>query len=452
MASALVAHLETALPATLAVGGGNCLYLAGSCFHPDGELRRLAVAVDGTEHSLVAHSMPAPVPHGFWGFVPFEARAAPRRVALELAATLAGGEEGRHPLGELELLPAPERLPANAPAEAGAGPLVAVCMATFEPRPDLLRGQIASLREQTHRRWVCLVSDDCSSPEAFELLRAEIGEDPRFVLSRAPHRLGAYRNFERALSMVPASAELVALCDQDDRWYPEKLAALVEGIGEASLVYSDMRVLDESGRVTSDTFWSYKRNNYRNLASLLIDNTVTGAASLFRPAVLGAALPFPPPMESAHHDHWLAATALATGRIGYLDRPLYDYVQHPRTATPVHPSAERRPAAPGPRDRLAEGRLAYFKDLMRIVLWARVLSMRVEGIAPGAARRTLRRLSRLAGPREPVPWLLLRALRPLLGRTETLYSERSLLKAIAWRRTASRRARRDGAGDSAADS
>jgi Glycosyl transferase family 2 len=441
VAATLRAQLETELPAAFAVGGGNCLFLAGSCSSPGRKLERLTVAVDGAEHPLVAHGMPEPVPHGFWGFVPFEPVTTGRRVAMELVATLSGGEKARHPLGELELSPAAERLPAAAPG-AGAGPLVAVCLATFEPRPDLLRRQLASLREQTHERWVCLVSDDCSSPQAFELLRAEIGEDPRFVLTQAPRRLGAYRNFERALSMVPAASELIALCDQDDRWHPEKLAALIEGIGDASLVYSDMRVLDESGRVTSETFWSYKRNNYRNLASLLIDNTVTGAASLFRPAVLEAALPFPPPLESSHHDHWLAATALVTGRIAYLDRPLYDYVQHRQTATPAHPSAERRPAEAGPRDRLDEGRIAYFKDLCRIVIWARVLSMRGGGTPNRGARRTLRRLSRLAGPREPVPWLLLRALRPLLGRTETLYSERSLLKAIAWRRLNARRARR----------
>ena len=30
-----------------------------------------------------------------------------------------------------------------------------------------------------------------------------------------------------------------------------------------------------------------------------------------------------------YHDHWLALVAASTGRIAYVDRPLYDYVQHP---------------------------------------------------------------------------------------------------------------------------
>jgi Glycosyl transferase family 2 len=442
MPSPLLVSLVSELPASLAVGGGTCLFLAGSCSHPDRRLRRLTVAIDGVEHELVAHGMAAPVANGFWGFLPIAPLSKPRRADLELVASLNGGATVRHRLAELELVPELEPIAADPRAEAEDGPLVAVCMATFEPRADLLRRQISSLREQTYRRWVCLVSDDHSSPAGFELLQSEIGGDPRFFLSRAPRRLGSYRNFERCLSMIPAAAGLVALCDQDDFWHPEKLAVLVERIGDAPLIYSDMRVLDSSGRITSDTFWTYKRNNWQNLSSLVIDNTVTGAASLFRRSVLDLAVPFPPPMEGSHHDHWIAQVALTSGRIAYLDRPLYDYVQHGAAETPLHPSVERRPPPSASRDRLAEGRIAYFKDLCRIALSARVLGMRTGPIAGPAARRTVRRLTRLTGPREPVLWLALRALRPLFGRNETLHSERSLLKAIAWRRLAARRASR----------
>ena len=82
---------------------------------------------------------------------------------------------------------------------------------------------------------------------------------------------------------IAGSAGLVALADQDDRWYPEKLATLVAARGEGRLVYSDMRVVDERDRVVSETFWAGRRNNFTNLGSLLLSNTVTGAASLFEP-------------------------------------------------------------------------------------------------------------------------------------------------------------------------
>ena len=93
--------------------------------------------------------------------------------------------------------------------------------------------------------------------------------------------------------MLPAEAELVALCDQDDRWYPEKLAMLRGALGGAQLVYSDQRLVDRDGRVLRETMWEGRRNNHTNLASLLVANTITGAATLFRRELAELALPFP---------------------------------------------------------------------------------------------------------------------------------------------------------------
>ena len=43
----------------------------------------------------------------------------------------------------------------------------------------------------------------------------------------------------------------------------------------------------------AETYWSGRRNNHTNFASMLIANTVTGAASLFTREMLEYALPFP---------------------------------------------------------------------------------------------------------------------------------------------------------------
>src|SRR6201999_3967538 len=113
-----------------------------------------------------------------------------------------------------------------------------------------------SIREQTHGNWVCLISDDASSPEAFARLEELTRDDPRFVLSRSPERLGFYRNFERALSMAPAEADFVTLCDQDDRWHPVKLERLIDGIGSAQLVYSDARIVSPAGELVRPSYWT----------------------------------------------------------------------------------------------------------------------------------------------------------------------------------------------------
>src|SRR5205814_6124732 len=140
-----------------------------------------------------------------------------------------------------------------------------------------------------------------------------------------PVNRGYYRNFEHCLALVPPGVGYVALADQDDDWRPDKLAALRAAFGpRTTLAYSDMRIVDAAGAVHSHTYWTTRRNNYTDLASLLIANTVTGAAAMVRRDLLDRALPFPEPFGAAFHDHWLAATALAAGDLAYLDRPLYD--------------------------------------------------------------------------------------------------------------------------------
>ncbi len=444
------ARLDEELPAPLAVGAGTWLLVSGS-FEEGATVRRLEVAVDGTAHKA------ATLDGRFVAFLPIAPLSAPRRAALELVATLADGAERRQQLGELELVPRQAELEAereHPDAADGGEPMVAICMATHEPPRELFERQVESLRAQTHSNWVCLISDDCSSAAAHDLIRGAVDGDDRFAISRSPSRLGLYRNFERALSMVPPGAELVALCDQDDRWQPQKLSTLVGALGDANLVFSDMRILDEGGRVLSETFWTYKRNNFRNLASLLLDNTVTGAASLFPRRLLDLALPFPPPRGGSYHDHWLAGVALATGRITYVDRPLYDYVQHGAAATVSHPAALEAAEAPqrpprlsrrGVGLRLEEGQRAYFDDVCRIAASAKVLELRATGRFAGQLkRRAVRRAARLAEPPEPIAWLALRLLRPRFGLDETMWFERWLLKGVIWRRVAAIRTRLGG--------
>ena len=121
-------------------------------------------------------------------------------------------------------------------------------MATFEPEPALFATQIESLRRQTDTEWVCVVSDDCSGPEHVAAIERVLDGDPRFVLARGDRRLGFYRNFERAIGLAPPEAELIALCDQDDRWQPDKLAVLRDALGGAGLVFSDQRLVDAGGQ------------------------------------------------------------------------------------------------------------------------------------------------------------------------------------------------------------
>jgi glycosyltransferase involved in cell wall biosynthesis len=482
----LRARLDSPLPAALAVGHGNAVFVCGSCFHPSSDIRTLTFLVDGEPQPLMAQQAPRldvfealhptldplrtggiaidpdseddpqlrSYRSGFWGILELDS-AHDGTVDVGLRATLREGGQAEAHLGRIELRAARD----GAPALRGpttAEPLVAICMATHEPPLELFEQQVESIRAQTHHNWVCVISDDRSTPDRYAAIEGLLEGDERFVVSRSPERLGFYANFERCLSMAPEEAAYVAMADQDDRWDREKLEVLLGAIGDAELVYSDTRIVDRNGQLISETYWSHRRNNHTNLVSLLIANTVTGAASLFRREVLDLALPFPAEHGMPYHDHWLGCVALASGEVAYVDRPLYDYVQHGDAALgharanalegpPPRTAAQRlRRIVGDPRALIASWRAIYFWDICRIILFATVLERRCGERMSLRKRRALRRL--ISGEQSllAIAWLLLRGARSLVGRNETLGVEAGLVRGIAWRNAVTRLAGRRG--------
>ncbi|HTX30986.1 MAG TPA: glycosyltransferase [Solirubrobacteraceae bacterium] len=444
----LVARLERPLPGSLPVGRATAIFCAGICFHPRERIARLELAVGDERRPVPRFGMPRPdvatYRSGFWVTVPIAARDRPQELVLRLIARLQnGGEEvaelGRLAIVEPEAEPSAGRLTPT-PADAH-GPLIAVCMATFEPDIALFTRQLESLRAQTDQRWVCVISDDHSTPKRFAQLESALAGDPRFAVSRAPQRLGFYRNFERALSLIGPEAKLIALCDQDDRWDSDKLACLRASLGSAGLVYSDLRLVEADGRVLRQTLWRGRSNNQDNLASMLIANTITGASMLFRRDLLELALPFPDGPGIQFHDHWLAAVALTAGEVAYVDRPLYDYVQHPGAVFgDVTHGASGRRAQHSLRQLSDRWRAAYVYGYLPRELQAQTLLARCPG-APPAKRRALEWFVDADRSAAAFIWLLVRPLRSLLGRTETLSSELELVRGLLARRLMSLTAR-----------
>ncbi len=261
-------------------------------------------------------------------------------------------------------------------------------------------------------------------------------------MSVAPRRLGFYNNFERALALAPRGARFVAMADQDDRWYPDKLERLLAAIGDAQLVYSDQRVIARDGEVMSDTYWSTRRNNHDDLLSLLVANSVTGAASLLRRELLDDVLPFPPAQFAHFHDHWVALVARALGR---------DRLRRPSRCTTTSSTATRRsgtrpPTSASrcgeriadqrdPRERVRMWRLHYFVDVAGCsrsrrscdCAAARAMSRRkrLDLWRVESADRSLRSAAALGAAR---------AARAARHQPETLGAEWMLFHAFAWRR------------------
>lgn len=456
-AAPLDASLLREPPDPLAVGAGTVLFAEGRCEAgvDPGSLRLcLGSALSGP----VEIGPGAPGDHGaqptWWCRLAVPAGFPEGPAELQLRGRIAERPVAAS-LATLNLVERDAALAPPAPSVvAGEQGLIAICMATHEPEPERLARQLDSIRAQDWPSWVCVISDDASSAGAWTELQRLTADDERFIVSRSETRLGFYRNFERSLRLAPVEATMIALSDQDDEWDPDKLTTLratLTAEPAARLAYSDMRIRDERGELLSDTYWILRRNRWDDIASLLVANTVTGAASLFRRELLEVALPFPPPVASPYHDHWLALCALATGELAYLDRPTYTRVRHldSVTAETGHARALRALRGDGGIESEAEAPApvrdpgaVYRGSFQQLAQFAEVLELRLgPEIQPGR-RRVLARFARAERSLLAPLWLALRSLRPLIGRNETLGRERALAAALLWRRRQARRARR----------
>ena len=337
-------RVERALPPLLEVGAGTVQIVTGYCFAPTVRVRALALWVgnergpigelgevreDLAERFAAEDRAGRCLTAGFRALVPVEPARAGETLALALDVTLADGTRRTIPVGSTRVIARPPRAHSDSPVQVGDGPLVAICLASYDPAPAAFARQIDSIMRQTHRNWTCIVCDDASAPERRAEIEAVCRRDPRLRVVTNDERVGFYRNFERALRSVPTGTEFIALADQDDYWYPDKLARCLSAFRSGvTLVYSDMRIVRPDGTVAAASYWTNRRNNHRDLDVVLVANTITGAASVFRAGLLDRILPFPERIGDAFHDHWIGSVALMAGQVGYVDAPLYDYIQH----------------------------------------------------------------------------------------------------------------------------
>jgi glycosyltransferase involved in cell wall biosynthesis len=202
-----------------------------------------------------------------------------------------------------------------------------------------LQQQLDSIADQTLLPGELVASDDGSSDETVEILKnfSEKAPFPVHIHINVSN-LGVARNFEKCTSLC--TGELIALCDQDDAWKPEKLEKLAEALNnnpEAGFVFCDAELVDENLTSLNRYLWDEKPNNFSQmekqsfthsgqLPHLLKKNMVTGACMMFRASLIPHVAPIPP---SWIHDYWIATIAAALGHRGIIvDEPLVLYRQH----------------------------------------------------------------------------------------------------------------------------
>ncbi|WP_254061671.1 glycosyltransferase [Granulicella sp. L60] len=211
-----------------------------------------------------------------------------------------------------------------------------VAMCTFNGQKHIGE-QLESLSRQQLLPSELVLCDDGSTDNTLSIAEAFARQSPFPVkIVRNPDNLGHSRNFAKAINLC--SDELIALSDQDDVWYPEKLARLAElfcsgGVSVAG-VFSNGDLIDEASQPLAGDLWGsfvFDVTDQRRFRSgdavdvLLRRNVVTGMTFAFRSSYREQLTSMP---VSWNHDAWLALMLATRAQLIACPKHLVAYRLH----------------------------------------------------------------------------------------------------------------------------
>ncbi|NVJ47964.1 MAG: glycosyltransferase [Cytophagia bacterium] len=216
---------------------------------------------------------------------------------------------------------------------------VTVVMITFNGDP-FFQQQLNSILQQKYLKEV-LIYDDNSSSDFKRTLRESIEAHDIITLHENEETLGVIRNIKKGL-YENQSEEYIALADQDDVWLEDKLEISLKEMLELekgrrdipTLIYHDMKIIDENDQVLPGTFWKNRRQDIfeHNFQTNLIVNLITGSASLMNQELAGYAKDIPEDLE-IYHDAWLGMVAYTMGKAKNIKRTLSAHRSHEKSLT-----------------------------------------------------------------------------------------------------------------------
>lgn len=198
-----------------------------------------------------------------------------------------------------------------------------------------IEAQLNSIADQTHGDWSLLVSDDGSRDETRTIVdqfAASQGAG-KVRLIDGP-RAGATRNFLHLIQQAPPDHP-IAFCDQDDVWFPDKIARALDAMTgtKGAAHYAARTVITDPQLQPVTESRRFKRPfGFRNA---LVQACMAGNTSVFNAEAAALLKAGAESAEAAcieSHDWWAyQLTSGAGARLIHDADPALFYRQHPRS-------------------------------------------------------------------------------------------------------------------------
>lgn len=217
---------------------------------------------------------------------------------------------------------------------------ISIAMATYNGG-KYLQEQLDSLLNQTRLPDELVITDDCSTDDTLEIIKAIQKETPfRIILIENKARLGFVQNFSKAISLC--SGDLIFMSDQDDVWLPSKIERVVEIANERpdiQVYINDALITFEDLSTASGSMIERQLSEGLSLDTHLTNGCQTAVRKRF------ASMMMPVPEFCSAHDIWFHDMARQLGAKLIIPEVLQYWRRHEESTCgfpAVKPSFESR--------------------------------------------------------------------------------------------------------------
>lgn len=215
--------------------------------------------------------------------------------------------------------------------------MIEILLSTYNGE-KYIKYQIESILNQSCTNFSIIIRDDGSNDKTIEILEYYelMHKDKIKIVRDNLGNLGPGRSFMELLNH--SKGEYIMFCDQDDIWLPNKIELTFKKMKELEMIYgketpilvfTDLKVVEDSLNIISHSFWNYQKidpNLSKKWKMLLAFNVVTGCTLMINRRAKDVVLPYKLP--EMIHDHWVGVNISKHGVIDYIPIPTVLYRQH----------------------------------------------------------------------------------------------------------------------------
>lgn len=207
-------------------------------------------------------------------------------------------------------------------------PLVSVIIPTFNRKQYLLE-TVYSIFSQTYKEFEIIVIDDGSLDGTSIEINKLCDNRIKYLNYGRILDLGKLRN----IGIYNSRGNIIAFCDDDDKWIPNKLETQIPYLNEYGLVCSNASIIDEKGDIQQNKMYDVilNKDNIR-LEHLLLGNFIITSSVIVKKSILRGGFEERNSVNSAEdYELWLKISE--NDKICYLDQPLVLFRRHSNTSS-----------------------------------------------------------------------------------------------------------------------